>query len=93
MRKYKKRPRRRDPDKRMAATVRLRAQGLSLRQIAKELACSYQTVANDLARWQRDRPNVVQLSNPAVKNVAPGATDLTPDFDSPTNIVELRRKA
>ena len=92
VRKYK-RKHARNPDKRMAAAVRLRARGLSLRQIAGELACSYQTVANDIARWERERPNVVQLSNPAVKTAPPRGENLTPEFDSPTNIVELRRKA
>jgi transposase len=59
VKKYK-RKHARNPDKRMAAAVRLRAQGLSLRQIGEQLACSYQTVARDLNRWQRERPNVVR---------------------------------
>lgn len=59
--------RRRTParDKRMTEAVRLRAQGLSLRQIAAELAVSYQTVSNDLARWDAQKPktpaNVIPL--------------------------------
>lgn len=92
MRKYKPRPKRRNPDKRMAAAVRLRAEGMSLRQIAKQLACSYQTVANDLERWSQEHSNVVQLSKTPVKNMAPEVTNLTADFDSQTNIIELRRK-
>jgi hypothetical protein len=94
MRKYK-RKHARNPDKRMAAAVRLRAHGLSLRKIAEALACSYQTVANDLARWERERSNVVLLSNSAVKNSPHGGGNLTPEFDSePTNIVSMndRRK-
>ncbi len=55
-------------DKRMAAAVRLRAGGQSLRQIARELAVSHQTVKNDLARWDAARPaNVVPLSRKAVR--------------------------
>lgn len=94
MRNYK-RKHARNPDKRMAAAVRLRAQGLSLREIAKELACSYQTVANDLARWGREHGNVVPLSKTAVKNSPPRGGNLTPEFDSePSNIVSLsERKA
>ena len=95
VRHYKPRPKRRDPDKRMLRAVELRTEGLSLRQIAERLLCSYQTVANDLARWERERENVVPLSNPPVKNVAPGAIDLTSDFDSADpNVISLsdRRK-
>lgn len=95
VRHYKRKPKRIDPDKRMTRAVELRAQGLSLRQIADRLLCSYQTVANDIARWGRERENVVPLSNPGVKNDAPGAIDLTPGFDSgDQNIISLdyRRK-
>ena len=95
MRNYKRKPKRIDPDKRMIRAVELRAEGLSLRQIAERLLCSYQTAANDIARWQREHENVVPLSNTAVKNVAPGATDLTPGFDSADQKVislDYRRK-
>jgi hypothetical protein len=77
----------------MAAAVRLRADGLSLRQIGSELACSYQTVANDLARWDGEHSNVVPLSKTPVKNSPQRGTDLTPEFDSKSNVIELRRKA
>lgn len=95
MRKYKrKRPAQwRDKDKRMLAAVRLRADGKSLREIAKELAVSYQTVANDLARWERERPNVILLSNPAVKSYPPPGQDLTPEFDREPAVLPLRRQA
>ena len=36
-------------DKRMAEAAGLRADGLSLRQIAERLSCSHQTISNDLA--------------------------------------------
>lgn len=92
MRKYKKRPKRRNPDRRMAAAVRLRAEGMSLRQIAKELACSHDTVWRDLARWDAAHA-IANVSDFPVRNIAPGVTNLTDESDSPTNIVELRRKA
>jgi hypothetical protein len=95
VRHYKRKPGRVNPDKRMARAAELRAEGLSLRQIAERLACSYQTVANDIARWERDHENVVQLSNPAVKNSPRGGVNLTPDFDSADpNVISLtdRRK-
>lgn len=89
----RKRPRQwRDKNKRMTAAVRLRAQGMSLRQIAQELAVSYQTIANDLARWERERPNVIPLSNSPVKSYPPTGRDLTPEFDSGTPVIQLRRK-
>lgn len=61
LRRYR---RRRVParDKRMAAAVQLRTEGKSLRQIAGELGVSYQTVSNDLARWDAQHPvNVIPL--------------------------------
>ena len=79
----------------MLRAVELRAEGLSLREIARRLLCSYQTVANDIARWQREHENVVSLSNAPVKSVAPEATDLTPVFDGEDpNVISLsdRRK-
>jgi hypothetical protein len=94
-RTYKRKRLRPDPDRRMAAAVDLRARGLSLRQIAAELLCSYQTVANDLARWEREHENVVPLSNSVVKNSPRGGVNLTPDFDSADpNVISLndRRK-
>lgn len=56
VRQYKrKRPRQwRDKDKRMAAVVKLRAQGRSLREIGMELGVSHNTVVRDLARQDAD---------------------------------------
>lgn len=95
MRNYKRKPKRIDPGKRMIRAVELRAQGLSLRQIAGRLLCSYMTVKRDLERWDRDRQNVVPLSHPPVTSMTPGATDVTPECDSgDRNIISLdyRRK-
>jgi transposase len=78
-------------DKRMGRAVELRADGASLRTIAAELGVSHQTVANDLARWQREHPNVVALSNPGVQKMPPGTMDYAPEFDSAA-IVPLTRK-
>ena len=73
-------------DKRMAAAAKLRAAGKSLRQIAGELGVSYQTVSNDLARWDAQQParpaNVVPLTRKVSKNgvsfCPPGGKDMTP---------------
>jgi transposase len=70
---YRKRlERRRVParDKRMAEAARLRTEGKSLRQAAAELGVSYQTVSNDLARWDARRmpANVVPLSRKSSKS-------------------------
>ncbi len=48
-----------DRDLRMAQAVRLYyGAGLTLRQVAVRQSVSYQTVANDLARWNRERPGM-----------------------------------
>lgn len=90
-----KRKRPRNPDKRMAAAVRLRTEGLSLRQIAERLAVHHRTVERDLARWDAERPNVLPLlSHSGVASLPPRGEKATPECDSePTNVIELRRKA
>jgi len=84
-----------DRDRRMAVAVRLRAEGLSLRQVAARLYVNHQTVANDLARWQRDRSSMplklVRLSKPAVEKTPPGGTDSTPAVDTGASVIQLRR--
>jgi hypothetical protein len=84
-----------DPDRRMAVAVRLRAEGLSLRQVSARLYVSHQTVANDLARWEHVRSamplKIVRLSKPAVKNVPPGGRNLTPGLDTGADVIPLRR--
>ncbi len=89
MRNYKrKRPR--NPGKRMAAAVRLRAQGLSLRQIADRLAVSHDTVWRDLAKWDTAHANVSEMP---VRKTPPGGENLTAESDSETNVINLRRRA
>lgn len=76
VRKYKRKGKtpRRDKDKRMAAAVRKRAEGKSLREIGRELGVSEGTIRNDLKRWQEERPNVIPLRKP-VRKVAPAGRD------------------
>ena len=61
----------RNPGRRMEAAARLRAEGLSLRQIAERLAVSHDTVWRDLARWAGSRSNVSDLP---VRNTPSGAS-------------------
>jgi len=78
-------------DKRMAAAVQLRAQGLTLRQIAAELFVHHQTIANDLARWDRTAANVARLpSNPLGESGVPGPAFRQADSTA-GNVIELRR--
>jgi hypothetical protein len=94
VRKYK-RKHARNPDKRMAAAVRLRAQGLSLRQIGKELACSEITVRRDLARWEQEHSNVTPLRHLPATSLPRGGGNVAPECRSePTNVIPLsERKA
>jgi len=50
-----------DKNKRMAAAVRKRVEGKSLREIAKELGVNASTVLRDLRRWDDQHPNVLQM--------------------------------
>lgn len=63
-------PRWRNPDKRMARAVELRAQGLSLRRIGTELAVDEKTIRNDLARWegQQDDCQVLPFRHAAAES-------------------------
>jgi lambda repressor-like predicted transcriptional regulator len=84
MRHYKrKRPRQwRDKDKRMRAAARMRGEGMSLRQIGRELAVSEGTIRNDLARWERQHPaNVVPLVRKTTAQSRPAGGEIThPDY-------------
>lgn len=86
-----------DKNRRMAVAVRLTREGLSLRQAAARLSVSYQTVANDLARWERvgsEMPlEIVRLSKPAVKKSPHGGEILTLEVDSAATVIPLRRPA
>jgi len=57
-----------DKNKRMAAAVRKRAEGKSLREIGRELGVSEFAVRCDLKRWQETHPNVVPLRFPGAIN-------------------------
>lgn len=92
-RTYKRKRLRANPDKRMAAAVQLREEGLSLRQIADRLACSHDTVWRDLARW--DAAHATNVSDLPVRKSPHGGHFLTAESDSdPSNIVSMsdRRK-
>jgi transposase len=71
---------------RMERAVRLRAEGLTLRQIAAQIHCHYTTVRNDLARW--DESGAAMLKTP-VETRLPG--DRIQQQDSTPNVVPLRR--
>jgi transposase len=62
-------------DRRIEAAVRLRAEGLSLREIAKRLKVSHDTVWRDLAKAD-------EMSEKVVRNFPPGGRNLTPDLTS-----------
>jgi len=92
MRNYK---RKRNPRGRMLRAVELRAQGLSLRKIAEELAVTHPTVLADLRRWDREHLNVTPLVvNHDGKSLPPGGENLPPESTTePGNVVPLRRMA
>jgi len=97
VRQYKRKPGRVNPDRRMARAVELRAQGLSLRQIAERLSVkSPQTILNDLNRWDREHANVTSLvSKTPVQRPPHGGDEWTPTLDTADpNIISLsdRRK-
>lgn len=88
VRNYK---RKRNPRGRMLRAVELRAGGLSLRQIAKEVGCSYDTVWRDLQKWAAERANVSEIP---VRKMPQGGENLTPESDSELGgVVSLRRLA
>jgi IS30 family transposase len=62
----------RDVDKRMRRAVKLRRDGLSLRQIADRLAVTKSTIERDLARYERAEVDQL-LSHIAVPYAPPEA--------------------
>jgi hypothetical protein len=79
----------RHPGRRMEAAARLRAEGLSLRQIAVKLAVSYETIRRDLAKRGAAQASVSHLP---VKKTPPGGQFVTPGCDSANpNVIPLRR--
>lgn len=87
MRNYK---RKRNPRGRMLRAVELRAEGKSLRQIAGEIGCSYQTVLRDLQKWSAEQANVSHLP---VTKMPRGGENVTAECDSePGNVVSLGKR-
>lgn len=72
-----------DRDKRMAVAVRLKAQGMGVREIARRQSVSHTTIQNDLARWERVRDGmpleILRLSRPA------GNRTWQPDVPAPSS--------
>lgn len=93
-RTYKRKtPKRGSRDKRMATVARLHAGGVSNREIGRLLSIDHKTVASDLARWERERPNVVPLGNSGGE-LRPQRGQI-PHSDSPpdSKIIPLRRSS
>jgi hypothetical protein len=85
MRNYKRKPGRVNPDKRMVRAAELRAEGLSLRQIAGRLSCSHDTIWRDLMRW-----NACNVSEMPVRNSPQRGENLTPESDTDDpNVISL----
>lgn len=95
VRQYKrKRPRPwRDKDKRMAAAVRLRAAGKSLREIGAALSISEGTVRNDLKRWDQiqAQQNVVPLRKTGAQSRPAGGEITHPDYAAVASLNDRRR--
>lgn len=75
---------------RMLRAVRLRAQGLSLRQIAAIQDVSHDTVWRDLRKWDAQHANVSDLT---VRKTPPGGGNLTAASDSDATVTPIRRRA
>lgn len=80
------------PRGRMLRAVRLRAEGLSLRQIAAELQVHHSTVAADLAKWKAEQAKVSVLPvgfTPPARGGNP-----TPQSDSGSaTVLQMKRPA
>ena len=77
-----------DKDKRMAAAVRKRAEGKTLREIGKELGVDAATVLRDLRRWDERHPNVLQMP---VAIRPQGGNVQRPDATAEDSVPRLRR--
>ena len=88
VRQYK---RKRNPRGRMLRAVGLRAEGKSLRQIAKELDVHHDTVSRDLKKYDAERAKVTRLSDHAVTKMPPGGENPTAECDSAASVIPLRR--
>ena len=86
-------------DKRMTRAVRLREQGLTIRQIAEQLGASVGTVQSDLKRWGSVRPKVtkvafrnsVQDARSAAASAQESPADLNAESEQSSNVTSIRR--
>jgi hypothetical protein len=76
----------------MLRAAAMRADGLSLRQIATVLEVHHDTVWRDLRRWDEEAAKVSRLSDRTVGKVPPGGENPTPQSDT-APIIPLRRRA
>lgn len=83
--------RKRNPRGRMLRAVELRAEGRSLREIARELSCHHDTVWRDLRKWDAENVNVIRLSDSTVGKMPPRGENPTAEFDSTASVTRLRR--
>lgn len=88
-------------DKRMTRAVRLREQGLTIRQIAEQLGASIGTVQSDLKRWGSVPPKVTKVAfknsvqdafGAAVSTQEPPA-ELNAESEQPSNVTPIRRSS
>jgi Uncharacterized conserved protein (DUF2285) len=105
MRTYK--PKQKPRRGRMIRAVDMRAQGMSLREIARAVGVkSPNTIARDLARWDAEAAKITRLSHRPVPKVTPGGEkwdsgmgqrqqcDPVPEAsDSDSNVIPFRRQA
>jgi predicted ArsR family transcriptional regulator len=74
---------------RMLRAVRMHAEGMPLRDIAKVLEISHETVRRDLAAWDAEQATVSHLP---VTFPPPGGGNVTAECDS-GEVIPLRRNA
>lgn len=75
---------------RIGQAVRLRAGGMSTRQIAREQGVSHQTVMRDLALWDEQQAKVVRLPGPKVPPRG-GNGPVSRGENGPAEVTALRR--
>jgi hypothetical protein len=81
------------PRGRMLRAAGMRAEGMSLRSIAKVLGVHHDTVWRDLRRWDDEAAKVTRLSDRPVGKVPPaGGGNPTAQSDS-AEVLPLRRRA
>jgi transposase len=78
---------------RMRRAAGLRAQGKSLREIARILHVHHDTVWRDLRRWDEEEANVTRLSDRLSEKTPPGVNNPTAGSDSAATVTPIRRRA